>query len=65
MVDRKQLPADLNPQIGQQLQSQQPNGQIIVVTVIEVSDSSVTIDANPPLAGIDLTFDLQLVEIVS
>lgn len=65
VVDRNQLPADLDPQIGQQLQSSQPNGQIIVVTVIEVTDSSVTIDANPPLAGMDLTFDIQLVEIVS
>ncbi|MGB2728247.1 MAG: peptidylprolyl isomerase [Halobacteriota archaeon] len=64
MVDRNQLPADLNPEVGQQLQSRQPDGQTIVVTVTEVSESSVTVDANHPLAGKDLTFDIQLVEVV-
>ncbi len=64
VVDRNQLPADLNPEVGQQLQSRQPDGQTIVVTVTDVSESSVTLDANHPLAGKDLTFEIQLVEIV-
>ncbi|MCW3129649.1 MAG: peptidylprolyl isomerase [Methanophagales archaeon] len=64
VVDRNQLPVDLIPEVGQQLQSRQPDGQIIVVTVIAVSESTVTVDANHPLAGKDLTFDIQLVEIV-
>ncbi len=64
VIDRNQLPVDLIPEVGQQLQSRQPDGQIIVVTVIAVSESSVTVDANHPLAGKDLTFDIQLVEIV-
>ncbi|MGB2842771.1 MAG: peptidylprolyl isomerase [Halobacteriota archaeon] len=64
VVDRNQLPADLNPGVGQQLQNRQPDGQTIVVTVTEVSESSVTVDANHPLAGKDLTFDIQLVEVV-
>ena len=64
MVDRNQLPVDLKPEIGQQLQSRQTDGQTIVVTVTDVSESSVTVDGNPPLAGKDLTFDIQLVEIV-
>lgn len=64
VVDRNQLPADLNPEVGQQLQRSQPDGQTIVVTVTEVSKSSVTVDANHPLAGKDLTFDIQLVEVV-
>lgn len=64
VVDRNQLPADLNPEVGQQLQNRQPDGQTIVVTVTEVSESSVTVDANHPLAGKDLTFDIQLVEVV-
>ena len=63
VIDRSQLPADLNPQIGQQLQNRQPDGQIIVAMVTEVTESSVTLDANHPLAGMDLTFDIQLVEI--
>lgn len=64
MVDRNQLPVDLKPEIGQQLQSRQTDGQTIVVTVTDVSESSVTVDGNHPLAGKDLTFDIQLVEIV-
>jgi len=64
VVDRNQLPVDLIPEVGQQLQSRQQDGQIIVVTVIAVSESTVTVDANHPLAGKDLTFDIQLVEIV-
>ncbi len=64
VVDRNQLPAGFIPEVGQQLQSRQPDGQTIVVTVIDVSESSVTVDANHPLAGKDLTFDIQLVEIV-
>jgi peptidylprolyl isomerase len=64
VVDRNQLPADLIPEVGQQLQSRQPDGQTIVVTVTDISESSVTVDANHPLAGKDLTFDIQLIEIV-
>ena len=63
-VSRQQLPADLEPEVGQQLQVQQPNGQAVPVFVTEVTDATVTLDANHPLAGEDLTFDIQLVEIV-
>lgn len=62
-VDRSQFPAHINPETGQQLQIRQPDGQAMVVTVTEVSDSNVTLDANHPLAGQDLTFDIQLVAI--
>lgn len=62
-VDKQQLPPDLRPEVGQQLQVQQENGQIIPVFVAEVTDSTITLDANHPLAGEDLTFDIQLVEI--
>jgi peptidylprolyl isomerase len=63
-VPKNDLPADLEPQIGQQLQMQYNNGQTIVVTITNMSDSSVSLDANFPLAGQTLTFDLELVEIV-
>lgn len=63
-VSRQQLPADLQPEVGQQLQVQQPNGQAVPVFITEVTDATVTLDANHPLAGEDLTFDIQLVEIV-
>ena len=63
-VEKERFPEDLEPEIGQQLQMRQEEGRTIVVAVTEVSESSVTLDANHPLAGKDLTFDIQLVEIV-
>ena len=63
-VDKARFPENLEPQVGQQLQMRQEQGQEIVVVVTDVSESNVTLDANHPLAGKDLTFDLQLVEIL-
>ena len=60
---RNQIPADITPQVGQQLQLAGPNNQPIVVKITEVTDEHVRLDANPPLAGRDLTFELELVEI--
>ncbi|KUG19498.1 fkbp-type peptidyl-prolyl cis-trans isomerase slyd [hydrocarbon metagenome] len=64
-VDREQLPESLEPQPGQFLQIQQPDGRRGVVTVSDVTETTVTLDANHPLAGRPLTFDIKLVEIVS
>jgi len=64
VVERDQLPPDLQPEVGQQLQFQQEDGTIVTLTVIDVSELSVTLDANHPLAGKDLTFEIQLVEIL-
>lgn len=63
-VDRGQLPGDIEPEVGQQLQTRQADGQATVVTVADVTDSSVTLDVNHPLAGKDLVFDIRLLEIV-
>ncbi|HEY9597687.1 MAG TPA: peptidylprolyl isomerase [Cyanophyceae cyanobacterium] len=63
-VSREMLPPDLQPEVGQQLQVQQPTGQAIPVIVTDVSNGKVTLDANHPLAGENLTFDIELVEIV-
>ncbi|MCE5313455.1 MAG: peptidylprolyl isomerase [Armatimonadota bacterium] len=62
-VDRKQFPEDISPEVGEQLEIRQSGGQSAVVTVTEVNDESVILDANHPLAGKDLIFDIQLVEI--
>ncbi|NES24838.1 MAG: peptidylprolyl isomerase [Symploca sp. SIO3E6] len=62
-VGRDKMPSDLQPEVGQQLQLQQPNGQNIGVIVTQVTESNVRLDANHPLAGQDLTFDLELVAI--
>lgn len=63
-VERSRLPADLEVQEGMQLQASGPNEQPLVVTVAEVKPESVVLDANHPLAGEDLTFDIELVEVV-
>ena len=62
-VERDQFPPHIEPEVGQQLQVRQANGQPVVVSVAEVSDDNVTLDANHPLAGKDLTFEIELVHI--
>jgi FKBP-type peptidyl-prolyl cis-trans isomerase 2 len=64
-VPRDQLPPNLNPEEGQQLQLTQENGQVFVVQVSDVSDDSVTLDGNHPLAGQGLTFEIEVLEILS
>ncbi len=64
VVDRKELPAGLKTEIGQPLEGRQPDGEIVVATVTDVTESRVTLDANHPLAGKSLTFEIQLIEIV-
>jgi len=62
-VDRQQLPDGLDPQVGQQLQVGLADGDTLDVVVTEVGDDDVTLDANHPLAGEDLVFDVSLVEV--
>ncbi|MGI0488216.1 FKBP-type peptidyl-prolyl cis-trans isomerase [Pantanalinema rosaneae CENA516] len=64
VVDRAQIPDEIEPEVGQQLHIQHDStGQLIPVVITDVSGSAVTLDANHPLAGEDLTFDIQLVAI--
>lgn len=63
-VEREQLPEDLDPEVGQRLQLRQQNGEVVNVTLTDISESEVTLDANHPLAGKDLNFDIELVDIV-
>jgi len=62
-VGKDQLPNGLNPKVGQQLRTETADGHPLIVTVTEVEEEKVTLDANHPLAGKDLTFDIELVEI--
>ena len=62
-VPKAQLPTEINPQVGMQLMSQHPNGQQVPVMITEVAEESITVDANHPLAGKDLTFEVRLVSI--
>jgi len=59
-VPRSQFPADMKPELGMQLQVGQDDGQGMVVTITGLSDEEVTLDANHPLAGKELTFTIQL-----
>lgn len=59
-----QVPENINPTVGQQLSIQQANGQAMPVVVTAVSEDKITLDANHPLAGKDLTFEINLVEII-
>ncbi|RYY86473.1 MAG: peptidylprolyl isomerase [Chitinophagaceae bacterium] len=59
-----QFPPDMKPEVGMQLMMNNGQGQQFPVTIAEVREDSVLLDANHPLAGQDLIFDLELVEIV-
>ncbi len=63
-IDKSELPSNLEIEKGQQLQIQQPDGQTILVKVIDMTDKEVTFDANHPLAGKDIEFDIHLLEIL-
>ena len=60
-VERSGLNLDFEPQVGMELALQLPDGQQIPVVITEVTDSSVTFDANHPLAGRKLIFDIKRV----
>ena len=62
-IPKSELPPDLLPKVGDILVMQPENQRPREVVVIAVSDISMTIDANHPLAGKDLTFEITLVEI--
>jgi len=62
-VPKDQLPDDVEPQVGMQLQVNQQDGQPIPVRITDVGEENLTLDANHPLAGQDLKFEIELVEI--
>ena len=62
-VSRKQFPEEVNPEVGQLYEIPQPNDQVITAQITNIEGTDVTLDANHPLAGKDLTFELELVEI--
>ena len=62
-IDRSELPADMPIEVGMRLQGNQQDGRAVEVTVVEFDDTKVKMDGNHPLAGQDLTFEIQLVEI--
>lgn len=63
-VPRDAVPEGINLVVGNRLQATTADGQQMVVTIAAITDETVTMDANHPLAGEDLVFAVELVEIV-
>jgi peptidylprolyl isomerase len=63
-VPRGDLPEDLTPEVGDELVLSNEDDEELGVAVVAVTDESVTFDANHPLAGEDLTYEIQLMEIL-
>ena len=62
-VNKSAFPENIDPALGQQLQMEQPDGQPLNVMVADITDDKVKLDANHPLAGKTLVFDIELLEI--
>lgn len=62
-VLKEQLPQEITPEVGMALGSKNPDGTEVQFRIAEVNDDHIIIDANHPLAGHDLIFDLELIEI--
>jgi peptidylprolyl isomerase len=65
MVPEEEYPEGIEPEIGQMLQLQQPDGRVVIVRVTSIGDERICLDANHPLAGKNLTFEIELVTIDS
>jgi len=63
--DKRRAPGDFDPQIGQTIKMHRPDGKSFAVTVLQRTENGFMMDGNHPMAGKDLTFDLELLEIES
>ena len=61
--ERKNFPPDIAPEIGMTLNMHSEDGNELPVVITEISDDTITLDANHPLAGQDLIFDIEVVDI--
>jgi len=62
-VEKSQLPEEIKPEVGMGLVSKTPDGREMNLVVAEVKEETIVVDGNHPLAGKDLVFDLEVVEI--
>jgi FKBP-type peptidyl-prolyl cis-trans isomerase SlyD len=62
-VPREMFPADTEIETGMQFHAQGPNGEVLVVTVANVTGDTVTVDGNHPLAGIQLNFAVEVLQV--
>lgn len=65
VIERSILPEEIEPEVGMQLEAKGEDGTVTVVTIKEVTEDTVTLDANHELAGKELIFEIQLVEAVA
>jgi len=64
-VARQDIPDNIDIEVGTRLQAQRPDQSSVILTVTNIADDKVTLDANHPLAGKDLVFDIELLEVVA
>lgn len=64
VLERAKVPAGIDIEVGTQLQAKTADGSMVPIRVVEIDEVSVKVDANHPLAGQDLIFDVELVEVV-
>ena len=64
-VEKAKLPPTIKPEIGMKLQMRTAQGEPLILNVIEILDDAIVVDANHELAGMDLNFDIELVEILT
>jgi peptidylprolyl isomerase len=62
-VSKDKLPSDIKPEVGMILQAQKPNGQPMPMRIIEVNEDMIVVNLNHPLAGKNLNFDVEVIEI--
>jgi peptidylprolyl isomerase len=64
-VEWSMVPDEIDLTVGNRLEATGPNGQSMVLTVVQVTEETVTLDGNHPLAGQDLVFEIELVEVLA
>ena len=62
-LNKSDFPENITPEVGLQLQMQREDGQNLPVTIIEIQEEKITLDANFPLAGKTLIFDVEMMEV--
>ena len=63
-AEKSEIPDHITPEVGKKIHVQMGSGEMAILTVLEVSEDKVTFDANDPLAGEELTFEIKLLEVV-